>query len=579
MRSSQLFSPTRKEDPADAEVASHQLLIRAGYIRMVSRGIYTFLPLGWRSVRKIEQIVREEMDRAGAQEIRMPGVQPAELWQESGRWEKYGVELLRFHDRKGGEFALGPTHEEVVTDLVRHDITSYKQLPVTLYQMQTKFRDEARPRFGLMRGREFIMKDAYSFDLSVEGALKSYDMMYEAYTRIFDRMGFNWRAVEADTGNIGGDRSHEFQVLAETGEDRIVSCPSCGYAANVEKAEITLDVTERAADAVFSDVEEIATPGAKTIDEITSFLGVGPEALIKTLIFVADGEPLAVLVRGDYEVNEVKVKALLADLEGFGAGVKVLELADDALVGKLTKAPVGFAGPVGLSIPIVADLSVQPMVDAIVGANKKDAHLKGVNHGRDFQVARFADVRMAQSGDRCGRCEDGILEEMRGIEVGHVFYLGTTYSEAMGATLQDETGQLKPMEMGCYGIGITRILAAAVEQGHDDDGMILPTPIAPFEVVVLPLQQRKEAVAEAGESIYSALKAAGIDALLDDRDARAGHKFKDADLMGIPLRVAIGARGLEEGHVELKARAGGEVELISVDDIVAHVTALVEAAR
>lgn len=573
MRLTKLFVPTRKEDPADAEVASHKLLIRAGYIRMVARGIYSFLPLGWRSVRKIEQIVREEMDRAGAQEILMPGVQPAELWLESGRWQGYGSELLRFKDRKGGDFVLGPTHEEVITDIVRNNIASYKQLPVNLYQVQTKFRDEPRPRFGLMRGREFIMKDAYSFDVSREAAEASYQVMYDAYQRIFKRFGFEFRAVEADTGNIGGSLSHEFQVLAETGEDVIASCPVSGYAANVEKAEIVLIEDERADDVVLEELAEVHTPNTKTIDEVSAFLERSAEQVVKTLIFVSDGQPIAVCMRGDHTVNDVKLRAYLR--EHTEISCNEIELADDELTAKITKAPVGFAGPVGSSIPVIADLTVKSMANFVVGANKKDTHLTGVNWGRDFEPIGFTDLRMAQPGDICARSGEP-YEFVRGIEVGHIFYLGTKYSKAMKASLQAEDGQLHDIEMGCYGIGVTRILAAAVEQNHDDNGMILPMPIAPYHVIVQPLQMRKDEVVEAGEALYAKMQARGIEVLLDDRDLRPGNKFKDSDLIGIPLRVTIGARGLKEGKVEFKRRAGGEVEMIELDKIVDHVSAIID---
>lgn len=573
MRMSQGFVPTRKEDPADAEVVSHKLLIRAGYIRMLSRGIYTFLPLGWRSVKKIEQIIREEMNEAGAQEVHMPGVQPAELWQESGRWEHYGSELLRFQDRKGADFCLGPTHEEVITDLVRNEVSSYKQLPINLYQIQTKFRDEPRPRFGLMRGREFIMKDAYSFDLDEAGALKSYDIMYDAYTRVCERLGFQFRAVEADTGNIGGTRSHEFQVLADTGEDQIVSCSACGYTANVEKAEIRVDVGEaQASDAAMVKVE---TPAKRTIDEVSGFLKRPASNFIKTLIFMADASPIAVLVRGDHEANEIKVKAFLKGIKG--ADIDELRLASDAEVHEATGAPVGFAGPVGLKIPVYADLAVGVMTDAVTGANERDMHVVGVQPGRDFVITASADLRLAQGGDACGRCGNA-FEAYRGIEVGHVFYLGTKYSKAMGAMVQDQEGQQRPMVMGCYGIGVTRMLAAIVEQNHDDNGIIWPMAIAPYHAVVLPLQVQDAEVMAAAEKIYADLKKAGVEVMLDDRDLRAGAKFKDADLIGVPLRITLGSRGLKEGQVEFKARRASENQMIAVDAIVAHVANLVKEA-
>ncbi|MEC9400701.1 MAG: proline--tRNA ligase [Myxococcota bacterium] len=574
MRLSTYFVPTRKEDPADAEVVSHKLLIRAGYIRMVARGIYSFLPLGWRVVRKIEQIVREEMDRAGAQEILMPGVQPAELWHESGRWEGYGAELLRFKDRKGSDFVLGPTHEEVVTDIVRGNISSYKQLPVNLYQIQSKFRDEPRPRFGLMRGREFIMKDAYSFDMDAEGAHKSYAIMKDAYTRIFNRFGFEFRAVEADTGNIGGSLSHEFQVLAETGEDLIAT--SGDYAANVEKAAVLIEDLDRPEGVEFGELTEVETPGMRTIEEVAGFLDVPQEKLVKTLIVVADGKPLAVCMRGDHELNLVKLKAYLNAHTSYACSD--IELADEETTGKTTKAPVGFAGPVGLpdGVDVVMDLSVKPMVDFVVGANKKDKHFTNVNHGRDFQPIGVTDLRQAKDGDICPVTGEPYVF-MRGIEVGHIFYLGRKYSSSMGAALQGTDGELHELEMGCYGIGITRIMAAAVEQNHDDNGIIWPIPIAPAQVIVLPLQLKDEAVVEVAENLYKELREAGVEVIIDDRDIRPGGKFKDADLIGIPLRVTIGSRGLKNGEVEFKAR-DGEVEMVATGDIKAKLIGLIEDA-
>ncbi len=571
MRMSTLFAPTRKEDPADAEIASHRLLVRAGFIRMVARGIYSFLPLGWRSVRKIERIVREEMDRAGAQEMRMPGVQPAELWQESGRWDAYGSELLRLKDRKGSDFALGPTHEEVVTSLVRDNLSSYKQLPINLYQIQTKFRDEPRPRFGLMRGREFVMKDAYSFDVDKQAAHESYATMKDAYHRIFTRMGFDFVAVEADTGNIGGDLSHEFQVVAETGEDVIVRCTTSGRAWNVEKAPISIEDAERDPDAQFAELEVVKTPKTHTIAEVSAFLEREASSIVKTLIYLADGEPIAVLMRGDHAANEVKI---LAHLRASGLDCAELVLADDVTVSKVTRAPVGFAGPARLEVPIYADLSVRPMVDFVTGANMKDRHLTGVNWGRDFEVSSFGDFRRAQAGDICADTGSP-YEEFRGIEVGHIFYLGTKYSDAMSAKLQGEDGELKPLEMGCYGIGITRILAAAVEQSHDGNGIVWPMPLAPYHVTVLPLQARNEEVMAEAERIYAELRAAGVEVVLDDRDVRAGGKFKDAELIGFPVQIAIGSRGLAEGQVELKQRAAGDKVLVSTDTVVAEVARIV----
>lgn len=575
MRLSQGFVPTRKEDPSDAEVISHRLLIRAGYIRMLARGIYTFMPLGWRSVKKIEQIIREEMDASGALEVHMPGVQPAELWKESGRWEHYGSELLRFQDRKGADFCLGPTHEEVITDLVRNDVSSYKQLPLNLYQIQTKFRDEPRPRFGLMRGREFIMKDAYSFDLDEAGALKSYDIMFEAYHRICKRLGFEFRAVEADTGNIGGTRSHEFQVLADTGEDQIVSCPACNYTANVEKAEVQVDASARPADAQLGVMSKVETPAKRTIEEVSGFLDRRASQFIKTLIFMADLKPIAILVRGDHEANEIKIKSFLAT--HLGHNVEELRMASDAEVFEATRAPVGFAGPIGLKIPVYADWAINGLVNGVAGANEKDMHLVDVNHGRDFEVTAFGDLRLAREGDACGRC-GGPFDAHRGIEVGHVFYLGTKYSDALNATVQDEEGKKRALVMGCYGIGVTRMLAAIVEQNHDENGIIWPMAVAPYHVVVMPMQTQDADVMEAANTIYRDLRAAGVEVALDDRDLRPGFKFKDADLIGFPLRITVGARGLKEGQVEFKARRDSENTMIAVAAIVDHVAGIVDEA-
>ncbi len=574
MRLATAFMPTRKEDPVEAEVVSHKLLTRGGYIRMVTRGIYNFLPLGWRSVRKIEQIVREEMDRAGAQEVLMPGVQPAELWRESGRWDKYGPELLRFQDRKGSDFCLGPTHEEVITDMVRGELTSYKQLPVNLYQIQAKFRDEPRPRFGLMRGREFIMKDAYSFDVDEESALKSYDIMFEAYNKICERLGFKFRAVEADTGNIGGSRSHEFQVLADTGEDEIVSCPECGYTANVELASIKVEGHGRPAGVHLETIQPVDTPDVRTIEEVSEFLGKPADQFVKTLLYVVNEETIAVLVRGDHEANEIKLRAFLRDERGIE--IEELRMASDVEVKEATSAPVGFAGPVNLHVPVYADLAVQEMANFVVGANAADKHFVNTNHGEDFDVTTWADLRQARGGDKCGRC-GGTFQAYRGIEVGHVFYLGTKYSESMNANFQDENGQQKPLVMGCYGIGITRMLAAIIEQNHDENGIIWPMAVTPYHVTILPLQYKNDAVMAEGERLYKELSDAGLEVMLDDRNMGAGGKFKDADLVGIPVRVAIGGRSLEEGVVELKLRDGGEVEKVPVGEIVDKVIGIVQS--
>ncbi len=558
MRYSQYLLPTLKETPADAEVVSHQLMMRAGMIRKVAAGIYSYLPYGLRSLRKMEQIIREEMNRAGAIECLMPMANPAELWQESGRWEKYGKELLRFKDRKAADFCMGPTHEEVITDIIRNTVNSYKQLPLNLYQIQTKFRDEIRPRFGLMRGREFVMKDAYSFDLEDAGADDSYRKMYLAYRNIFNRCGLKFRSVEADSGAIGGNFSHEFMVLADSGEDAIVSCDSCEYAANVEKAELIYGdlVTPEAT----QDLTRVDTPGQKTIEDVANFLKVDTCQLVKTLIVqTSDDEVLAVLLRGDRELNMIKLTNLL--------DVDWVLMAEDDVVKEATGAPTGFAGPVGLKIRVIADSEIKGMADFVVGGNAVDVHLTGVNLERDFTVSQFADLRQAVAGDPCPRCDGGRFESWRGIEVGHIFKLGTKYSEAMNATVLDAEGKARPLVMGCYGIGAGRTVAAAIEQNHDEYGMILPMPLAPFQVLVTMLNPKDDQVREAAEKLYQQLLELGIEVLLDDRDERPGIKFKDADLIGIPLRVTVGARNLKEGNVELKARAGGETILVALDAV------------
>jgi prolyl-tRNA synthetase len=568
MRYSQYFIPTVKETPSDAEVVSHQLMLRAGMIRKLAAGIYNYLPLGLRAIRKVENIVREEMNRAGAIEILMPAVQPAELWQESQRWEQYGKELLRFRDRKDAEFCMGPTHEEVVTDLVRREVKSYRQMPLNLYQIQSKFRDEIRPRFGLMRGREFIMKDAYSFDVDENAADLSYEKMYRAYRRIFERCGLRFRAVEADTGSIGGSYSHEFMVLAESGEDAIVSCNSCEYAANVEKAEARGPVAPVHAEP--RPLERVDTPEKRTIEEVSEFLRVQPGMMVKTLILVADGEPVVALLRGDHDLNEIKLRNVL--------GCNDLVMADDEIVAKVTGAPVGFAGPVGLKVKIVADRAVQGMKNFVTGGNAKDLHLKNVNLDRDCTVSNFADIRNVVHGDDCPRCDKGELEMWRGIEVGHVFKLGTKYSRSLKATYLDAEGKEQTIFMGCYGIGIGRTVAACIEQNNDENGIIFPIPIAPFQCIVSALNMKDDAVREAAEDIYFRLVEEGIEVLLDDRDERPGFKFKDADLIGIPLRIVVGGKNLAEGKVELKERKSGEVSLLSPEEAVERVKEMVAEA-
>jgi prolyl-tRNA synthetase len=565
MRYSQYFIPTVKETPADAEVVSHQLMLRAGMVRKVAAGIYNYLPLGLRSIRKVENIVREEMNRAGAIEILMPMVTPAELWEESGRWEQYGKELLRFKDRKDNGFCLGPTHEEVVTDIVRREVRSYRQLPLNLYQIQTKFRDEIRPRFGLMRGREFIMKDAYSFDVDEKGADESYEKMYQAYRRIFERCGLKFRAVEADTGSIGGNWSHEFMVLADSGEDAIVSCNACDYAANVEKAESRQIESDEHCEP--RPLEKVHTPGKKSIQEVSDFLQIPAAATVKMLVVVADNNPVAVLLRGDHDLNEIKLKKVI--------GCEELEMATDEVIAKATAATVGFLGPIGQKLRILADMAVKGMKNFVVGANETDYHLKNVNHDRDFSITEYADIRNVTHGDPCPRCSGGVLEMWRGIEVGHVFKLGMKYSKALNATFLDPDGKEQTVFMGCYGIGIGRTVAACIEQNHDENGIIFPIPIAPFHCIVSALNPKDDAVRQAAEGMYGQLLEQGVEVLYDDRDERPGVKFKDADLIGIPLRIVVGAKNLLDGKVELKQRRGGEVELLSIDDAVSRVTALV----
>ncbi|MBN2033239.1 MAG: proline--tRNA ligase [Deltaproteobacteria bacterium] len=567
MRYSKYFIPTYKEIPSDAEVISHQLMLRAGMIRKLTSGIYTFLPAGLKTVRKVENIVREEMNRSGAIEVLMPAVQPAELWQESGRWDFYGKELLRFKDRHNHDCCIGPTHEEVITDLVRKEIRSYRQLPVNFYQIQTKFRDEIRPRFGVMRCKEFIMKDAYSFDADEAGADKSYQIMHDAYMRIFQRCGLRFRPVEADSGSIGGSYSHEFMVLADTGEDEIISCMKCNYAANLEKAEVKAPAETETAKASWEPLQDVETPNVHTIDELTAFLSTGPNHILKTLVFVADGNPVAVLIRGDHQVNEVKLKNFLR--------ADTIELASPGLVAELTGAPMGFAGPLGLKSKIIADHAVRGMVNFITGANKEDLHFRNVNLERDFKVNEFADLRVIMRGDRCPRC-GGEINFGRGIEVGHVFKLGTKYSKAMHAVSLDDRGEEQPFFMGCYGIGIARTVAAAIEQNHDRDGIIFPISIAPFEVALLPLQMHEKNVVEISDGIYNACLADGIDILLDDRDVRPGVKFKDADLIGIPVRVTLGERTLKQGMAELKLRSEPKEVLIPLADVPGAVRAKVK---
>jgi prolyl-tRNA synthetase len=567
MRYSEMFLPTGREVPSDAEVISHQLMIRAGMIRKLTSGIYSYLPLGYRIIRKLEQIIREEMNKAGAQEVYMPMVQPAELWQESCRWTHYGKELLRFRDRHDHEYCLGPTHEEVITSLVRNDIKTYRQLPRNLYQIQTKFRDEVRPRFGVMRCREFGMKDAYSFDVDEEGAEKSYERMFNAYNNIFRRCGLKFRPVEADSGSIGGKYSHEFMVMAESGEDAIVFCEECSYTANLEKAEVACPEKKIIFEDDWLKLEDVHTPNIRTIEEVSAFLKVKSQDIVKTLIFNADGKPYAVLIRGDQEINEIKVKNYL--------GVADLELASDEMIKEVTGAPRGFTGPVNMKAPVLIDYSVIDMINFVTGANKEDYHFKNVNIGRDFKIEAFADFRVIGIQDKCPRC-GGDIKFARGIEVGHVFKLGTKYSKAMKAMYLDKDGQEKIMIMGCYGIGIGRTVAAGIEQNHDENGIIWPMPLAPYHVIITPVNVNEKDVMYAAENLYNSMLDEGIEVIFDDRDERAGVKFKDAELIGIPLRVTIGRKNLSQGNVELKVRKTGENQLCPLQDITQKVKQIIE---
>jgi prolyl-tRNA synthetase len=566
--------PTTKETPSDAEIVSHRLMLRAGLLRKVASGIYNYLPAGLRVLRKVERILREEMDRAGALEVLMPAVVPSELWKESGRWNAYGRELLRFKDRADREFCLGPTHEEVVTDLVRREVRSYRQLPLSLYQIQDKFRDEIRPRFGLMRGREFFMKDAYSFDADDEGAAESYRKMYDAYCRIFRRMGLDFRAVEADTGNIGGSSSHEFMVIADSGEDAIVSCGTCAYGANVEKAECHPAAAEPTGKETSvgktGSPRKVSTPGKRTVEEVSGFLGIDPATLIKTLLFETSVGDVAILVSGTHEVNEIKVKNHL--------GADFVRLAGEERVREMTGAPSGFAGPVGLPVRVIADHSVRAITSGATGGNEKDVHLVDVVPGRDFTPEGYADLRMVREGDPCPRC-GGALRFSRGIEVGHVFRLGTKYSEAMRAVYLDEGGKERVAVMGCYGIGVGRTAAAAIEQNHDDDGIVWPISIAPFEVAVIPVNVKQADVMAAAERVAADLDTHGVEIFLDDREERPGIKFKDADLTGIPVRITLGEKNVAAGFGEIRDRKTGETLRIPLTDLAKEAIALVERKK
>jgi prolyl-tRNA synthetase len=564
MKTSQLLIPTLREAPGEAETVSHRLMLRAGLIRKVASGIYTYLPLGLRVIRKVEQIIRDEMNRAGAQELLMPMASPAELWKETGRWDFYGKELLRFKDRHERDFCLGPTHEEIITDLFRREVKSYRQLPLNFYQIQTKFRDEIRPRFGLMRGREFLMKDAYSFDRDDTGARENYQKMYDAYHRIFTRCGLTFRAVEADTGLIGGNSSHEFMVLAETGEETVVYSDSGTFAANVERADV-LPPESVESDAALP-IRSVSTPNCRSIEEVTAFLKVPAQRLVKTLLYSTGKETVAVLVRGNHAVNEIKLKKAL--------GVPEIELAGPATVEKATGAPVGFAGPVGLKgIRILADQAIPALKNMVVGGNQLDTHYVDANWGRDFTADQILDLRNAQAGDPSPK-KDGILKATKGIEVGHVFMLGTKYSQTMNATFLDPQGKECLAVMGCYGIGVGRSAAASIEQNHDERGIIWPYPIAPFHIHLIPVSQ-SDKTNEMTARLYAELQSAGFEVLWDDRDDRAGVKFNDADLIGAPFQVVVGDKGLADGVVEVKVRRTGIKTRITPTELVQHLRSAV----
>ncbi len=566
MKASKMLAPTLREVPAEAEIASHKLMLRAGMMRKVASGVYTYLPLAWRSIRKIEQIIREEMDAKGGQELLMPAVQPAEVWQESGRWGVYGAELWRVKDRNGRDFCLGPTHEELISVTVRGDVRSYKQLPLLLYQIQTKYRDERRPRFGLMRSREFIMKDLYSFDVDEAGLSESYAKMYDAYSRVFTRCGLDFRPVEADSGAIGGKGSHEFMALAEAGESAILYCDTCDYAATDEIAgrePLPVEPEE------MLPIEKVDTPNCGTVEDVAKFLNVPTNRIVKTMYYQADDELVIVLIRGDRRINEIKLQGLL--------GCNELALADNAKI-EQGGSKVGYLGPVGVeNIRILADAEVPPMFNVIVGANDGERHLLNVNFQRgDFRIDQVADLRYLEEGEQCPHC-GGHLKLARGIEVGQIFKLHTKYSDSLHVNYAAEDGAERPMVMGCYGIGVGRTMAAVIEQSHDDDGIIWPVAVAPYHVVIIPVNDREQALVDTAAKLYDEMTAAGLEAVLDDRGERAGVKFKDADLIGYPVRITVGAKSLAKGCVEVKIRKTGEMQEIPVGDVTAWLHDFVQA--
>jgi prolyl-tRNA synthetase len=556
MKASKMLAPTLREVPAEAEIISHKLMLRAGMMRKVASGLYTYLPLAWRSILKIENIIREEMNAKGGQELMMPVLQPAEIWQESGRWGVYGAEMWRIQDRNGRDFCLGPTHEELISVTFRNDVRSYKQLPQLLYQMQVKYRDERRPRFGLMRSREFIMKDLYSFDADEAGLDVSYNLMYDAYSRVFSRCGLDFRPVEADSGAIGGKGSHEFMALADAGESAILYCDTCDYAATDEIAG--RDPLPVAAEEMLP-IEKVDTPDCGTVEDVAKFLGVPTSRIVKTMYYQADDELVVVLVRGDRRINEIKLQALL--------GCNELALAENSQIEK-SGSKVGYLGPCGVEgVKIYADSEVPPMFNIIVGANDGERHLLNVNYQRgDFRIDQVADLRYLEEGEQCPHCQ-GHLKLARGIEVGQIFKLHTKYSDAMHVNYAADDGTERPVVMGCYGIGVGRTLAAVIEQSHDDDGIIWPMAVAPYHVVIIPVNDREPELVETAEKLYEEFGAAGIEAVLDDRSERAGVKFKDADLIGYPVRVTVGAKALARGNVEVKIRKTGEMQEIAVAEV------------
>ena len=552
MHYSKMFIPTLKESPADAEVVSHKLMVRAGLIRQVASGIYSILPLGLRVLKKVELIIREEMNRIGGQEVFLPSIQPAELWQESGRWDFYGKELLRIQDRHDRKFCYGPTHEEIITDIVRKEVKSYKQLPLLMYQIQTKFRDEVRPRYGIMRGREFMMKDAYSFHADDADAEETYKQTATAYSNIFKRCGLEFKMVEADSGTIGGNFSHEFAVLADSGEDHIGFCDSCDYASNLELAQAKAP-SPTTPPAQLDELQEVSTPGKKWVQDVAGFLSIPAEKIVKTILMDSDQGLIAGLVRGDHEINPIKLKNLI--------GAEWMHPADEKIISEQMDVPCGFVGPVGLKLKIVADREVEVLHNFVTGANKVDTHFTGVQMGRDFKVEQIADIRKVHAGEPCPRCSSGVYKVKRGIEVGHIFILGTKYSKALNAVFLNANGKENHLVMGCYGVGVGRTAAAAIEQHHDENGILWPLAIAPFAVHIIPTNYSVEAIRTACDTAYKTLQDQNVETLLDDRADRLGGKLKDADLLGMPLQIIIGPKNLDAGKVEIKIRKTNTSEL------------------